>query len=59
MTTEQRDAREVQTESFEAIELNALGEIVGGKINWRYHAYNAGIAISQMDPSNIASWFIM
>ena len=59
MNTEQRDAREVQSESFEAVELAALDEIVGGKINWRYHAYNAGIAISQMDPSSIASWFIM
>ena len=58
MTTNQRPAREAQTETFETIDLAGLDEVNGG-INWKYQMYRAAGAISSWDPSMVAANFIM
>lgn len=44
---------------LQTIDLATLEAITGGKINWQYQMYRAGIAISQWDPSMVAANFLM
>ena len=58
MTNTKRPTREVETETFQAIDLAALDDVNGG-INWKYQMYRAAGAISSWDPSMVAANFIM
>ena len=55
MTDDKRDDKD---EALVAIELDTL-EIVTGGLNLQYWYYRAGIAMSQWDPSRVATNFLM
>lgn len=59
MTNKRPVTHEAPVTTFETIDLAALDDVGGGKINWKFQMYRAANAVASWDPSVVAAGFLM